>query len=126
MSTFLPVKDYMHRTRRNQLIFDYRDPLKSIFSCYQMYILNHLAFKLLFIFLIFGAYHSEHNLISLQEFTKNLGSRTVAYLNVDISVEGNYTFRLKSTPTLYESVFSATKRVSMDSVILISTDEISY
>lgn len=91
-----------------------------------MYILNHLAFKLLFIFLIFGACHSEHNLISLQEFTKNLGSRTVAYLNVDISVEGNYTFRLKSTPTLYESVFSATKRVSMDSVILISTDEISY
>ncbi|XP_063958983.1 N-acetylated-alpha-linked acidic dipeptidase 2-like [Lytechinus pictus] len=57
----------------------------------------------------------EYSLIGstewVEEFVKNLGSRTVAYLNVDISVEGNYTFRLKSTPNLYEAVFSATKNV---------------
>ncbi|XP_030854933.1 N-acetylated-alpha-linked acidic dipeptidase 2 isoform X2 [Strongylocentrotus purpuratus] len=57
----------------------------------------------------------EYSLIGstewVEEFTKNLGSRTVAYLNIDISVEGNYTFRLKSTPNLYEAVFSATKNV---------------
>ncbi|XP_071510701.1 N-acetylated-alpha-linked acidic dipeptidase 2-like [Diadema antillarum] len=57
----------------------------------------------------------EYSLIGstewVEEFTKNLASRAVAYLNVDISVEGNYTFRLKSTPNLQEAVFSATKRV---------------
>ena len=48
-----------------------------------------------------------------QEFIKNLGSRTVAYLNVDISVQGNYTFRLKSIPSIKEAVFSATKKVCL-------------
>ena len=46
-----------------------------------------------------------------QEFAKTLGKRAVAYLNVDISVQGNYTFRAKSTPNLFSAIYEATKQV---------------
>ena len=46
-----------------------------------------------------------------QEFAKNLGSRTVAYLNVD-NIPGNYTFRARATPNLLQAIFQATKNVS--------------
>lgn len=58
----------------------------------------------------------EHSLIGstewAEEFARTIGERAVAYINVDIAVQGNYTFRLKATPNLYDAVFDATKKVS--------------
>ncbi|XP_072031805.1 N-acetylated-alpha-linked acidic dipeptidase 2-like isoform X2 [Amphiura filiformis] len=56
----------------------------------------------------------EYSLIGstewVEEFSKNLGSRAVAYLNVD-NIPGNYTFRAKATPNLLQTIFEATKYV---------------
>ena len=42
---------------------------------------------------------------------KVLEARSVAYLNVDISVQGNYTFQAKAAPSLRDLIFDATKLV---------------
>ncbi|XP_022097951.1 N-acetylated-alpha-linked acidic dipeptidase 2-like [Acanthaster planci] len=57
----------------------------------------------------------EYSLIGstewVEEFSKILGGRAVAYLNVDISVQGNYTFRAKATPNLFNAIYEAAKQV---------------
>ncbi|XP_046552048.1 N-acetylated-alpha-linked acidic dipeptidase 2-like [Haliotis rubra] len=47
----------------------------------------------------------------VQKYVKNLLNRAVAYLNVDIAVEGNYTLDVMGTPLLYETAVEAAKRV---------------
>ncbi|XP_067685762.1 N-acetylated-alpha-linked acidic dipeptidase 2-like [Haliotis asinina] len=47
----------------------------------------------------------------VQKYVKNLLNRAVAYLNVDIAVEGNYTLDVMGTPILYQTAVEATKRV---------------
>ncbi|XP_071788904.1 N-acetylated-alpha-linked acidic dipeptidase 2-like [Asterias amurensis] len=65
------------------------------------------------VFCSWGA--EEYSLIGstewVEEFAKTLGKRAVAYLNVDISVQGNYTFRAKSTPNLFSAIYEAAKQV---------------
>ncbi|KAH3845996.1 hypothetical protein DPMN_088291, partial [Dreissena polymorpha] len=48
----------------------------------------------------------------VEHYTKVLGARAVAYLNVDIAVEGNFSLRALGTPLLYQSVYSAARKVS--------------
>lgn len=47
----------------------------------------------------------------VEEMEKVLGSRTVAYLNVDIAVEGNSTLRALATPILHKLLFAAARKV---------------
>jgi len=47
-----------------------------------------------------------------QEYFNVLQQRAVAYLNVDIAVSGNYTFRAKSTPLLMDKLYDITKRTA--------------
>ncbi|XP_046330416.2 N-acetylated-alpha-linked acidic dipeptidase 2-like isoform X2 [Haliotis rufescens] len=47
----------------------------------------------------------------VQKYVKNLLTRAVAYLNVDIAVEGNYTLDVMGTPLLYQTAVEAAKRV---------------
>eukprot|EP00794_Sanderia_malayensis_P015765 gene15765-17356_t len=47
----------------------------------------------------------------VEEHQSILRERAVAYLNVDIAVEGNYTVRLRGTPELDNAFFDATKKV---------------
>ncbi|XP_077861865.1 N-acetylated-alpha-linked acidic dipeptidase 2-like [Saccoglossus kowalevskii] len=67
--------------------------------------------------LVFGSWGAEeYGLIGstewVEEFVQNLAARTVAYLNVDIATSGDFTFVAKSTPLLYEAIYSATKKVT--------------
>jgi len=47
----------------------------------------------------------------LQEFHKELNTRAVAYINVDIAVLGNHTFRGAGVYSLSDLVFEASKTV---------------
>ncbi|XP_041370396.1 putative N-acetylated-alpha-linked acidic dipeptidase [Gigantopelta aegis] len=47
----------------------------------------------------------------VQHYIKNLRERAVAYLNIDIAVQGNYTLRATGTPLLIRAMFDATKKV---------------
>lgn len=47
-----------------------------------------------------------------EQFAKQLSDRTVAYLNVDMAIEGNYTLRTKSTPLLTDVVFESAKKIA--------------
>ncbi|XP_071506212.1 N-acetylated-alpha-linked acidic dipeptidase 2-like [Diadema antillarum] len=47
----------------------------------------------------------------VEEYQKVLGERAVAYINTDIAVNGNNTFRAKTTPLLQQALFEATKKV---------------
>ncbi|XP_033735883.1 N-acetylated-alpha-linked acidic dipeptidase 2-like [Pecten maximus] len=47
----------------------------------------------------------------VEQYVKNLGSRSVAYVNVDIAVTGNFSFRASGTPLMYQSMFDATRQV---------------
>ncbi|CAK8692127.1 unnamed protein product [Clavelina lepadiformis] len=66
------------------------------------------------VFCSWGA--EEYGLIGstewVEEFEKELQFRAVAYLNVDISVQGNYSFRGVGASGLRDVVFEATKLVS--------------
>ncbi|XP_071551849.1 N-acetylated-alpha-linked acidic dipeptidase 2-like isoform X3 [Panulirus ornatus] len=46
-----------------------------------------------------------------EQFGKQLSDRTVAYLNVDMAIEGNNTLRTKSTPLLADVIFESAKKV---------------
>jgi len=48
---------------------------------------------------------------SFQHFSKILGQRAVAYLNLDMLLEGTDFLRFKVTPMLYPVVISASKKV---------------
>ncbi|XP_006149925.1 N-acetylated-alpha-linked acidic dipeptidase-like protein [Tupaia chinensis] len=65
------------------------------------------------VFASWGA--EEFGLIGSTEFTEEffskLQERTVAYINVDISVFANATFRAQGTPPVQSVIFSATKEV---------------
>ncbi|KAK7502667.1 hypothetical protein BaRGS_00005917 [Batillaria attramentaria] len=45
------------------------------------------------------------------QYVKSLGARAVAYANIDIAVQGNYSLRALGTPLLYRSIFEAAKKV---------------
>ncbi|XP_071484102.1 putative N-acetylated-alpha-linked acidic dipeptidase [Diadema antillarum] len=47
----------------------------------------------------------------VEEYQKVLGERAVAYINTDVAVDGNNTFRAKTTPLLQQALFEATKKV---------------
>ncbi|XP_065559733.1 putative N-acetylated-alpha-linked acidic dipeptidase [Artemia franciscana] len=57
----------------------------------------------------------EYGLIGSTEWVeqnrKILEKQAVAYINVDIAVEGNYTLYAKSVPMLYKTVIEATKKI---------------
>ncbi|XP_062053752.1 aminopeptidase NAALADL1 [Lepus europaeus] len=66
--------------------------------------------------IVFGSWGSEEfGLIGSTEFTEEffskLQERTVAYINVDISVFANATLRVQGTPPIQSVVFSATREV---------------
>nr|XP_045748663.1 N-acetylated-alpha-linked acidic dipeptidase 2 [Mirounga angustirostris] len=46
------------------------------------------------------------------ENAKTLQERSVAYINSDSSIEGNYTLRVDCTPLLYQLVYKLTKEIS--------------
>ncbi|CAG2102362.1 unnamed protein product [Medioppia subpectinata] len=48
----------------------------------------------------------------VEEYQKLLASQAVAYINVDIAVNGNYSFQAEAVPLLYSTVWEATKAVS--------------
>ncbi|XP_052057708.1 N-acetylated-alpha-linked acidic dipeptidase 2-like [Mytilus californianus] len=47
----------------------------------------------------------------VEQYVKNLAERSLAYLNVDHALEGNFSLRAQSTPLLYDVIFSAAKKV---------------
>ncbi|XP_071079774.1 N-acetylated-alpha-linked acidic dipeptidase 2-like [Haliotis cracherodii] len=47
----------------------------------------------------------------VEQYRKNLKERAVAYLNVDISMQGNDTIRALGTPLLYRATYEAAKKV---------------
>ncbi|KAM4701185.1 putative N-acetylated-alpha-linked acidic dipeptidase [Discoglossus pictus] len=47
-----------------------------------------------------------------EENVKILQERTVAYINADSSVEGNYTLRIDCTPLMYQLVYNLTKEIA--------------
>ncbi|XP_014674344.1 PREDICTED: N-acetylated-alpha-linked acidic dipeptidase 2-like isoform X2 [Priapulus caudatus] len=57
----------------------------------------------------------EHGLIGSTEWVedklKSLVNRALVYLNVDIAVQGNFSIRALGTPTMYQSLFDAAKKV---------------
>uniref|UniRef100_A0A8C5Q5G0 Aminopeptidase NAALADL1 n=1 Tax=Leptobrachium leishanense TaxID=445787 RepID=A0A8C5Q5G0_9ANUR len=66
--------------------------------------------------IIFGSWGAEeHGLIGstefAEEFYSKLRERTIAYINVDISVFANATLRVQGTPPAQDVVFQATKEV---------------
>lgn len=65
------------------------------------------------VFCSWGA--EEHGLIGstewVEELVKILGTRAVAYLNVDIAVEGNTTLMASGTPNLYKLLHESAKKV---------------
>lgn len=66
--------------------------------------------------LVFCAWGSEeYGLVASVEWTeqfgKQLADRTIAYLNVDMAIEGNYTLRTKSAPLLNDIIFESTKKI---------------
>ncbi|XP_077990166.1 putative N-acetylated-alpha-linked acidic dipeptidase [Glandiceps talaboti] len=65
------------------------------------------------VFCSWGA--EEYGLIGssewVEEFAKNLGARSVAYLNVDVAVAGDFELSIKSSPLLYQTIYRATKKI---------------
>ncbi|XP_023932658.1 N-acetylated-alpha-linked acidic dipeptidase 2-like [Lingula anatina] len=65
------------------------------------------------IFCSWGA--EEYGLIGswewVENFVKNLNQRAVAYLNVDIAVQGNYSMRASSTPSLHKIIYESSKKI---------------
>ncbi|XP_071079773.1 N-acetylated-alpha-linked acidic dipeptidase 2-like [Haliotis cracherodii] len=47
----------------------------------------------------------------VEQYQKNLRERAVAYVNVDISMQGNDTIRALGTPLLYRATYEAAKKV---------------
>lgn len=56
-----------------------------------------------------------------QQQLKNLGDRAVAYLNVDIAVEGMQALSAAGVPLLYDIVYDAAKKVSMAHIIKVAS-----
>ncbi|KAL4238328.1 hypothetical protein ACF0H5_003039 [Mactra antiquata] len=56
----------------------------------------------------------------IEHYTKNIGSRAIAYLNVDIAVAGNFTFRALGTPMLFKPLYSAASKVTNPNITEIN------
>lgn len=48
-----------------------------------------------------------------EENSRLLQERSVAYINADSSIEGNYTLRVDCTPLMYSLVYNLTKEVKV-------------
>ncbi|XP_070181932.1 putative N-acetylated-alpha-linked acidic dipeptidase [Littorina saxatilis] len=46
-----------------------------------------------------------------EQYVKTLGARAVAYVNIDIAVQGNYSLQASATPLMYRTIFEASKKV---------------
>ncbi|KAF2361473.1 PA domain, partial [Trinorchestia longiramus] len=46
-----------------------------------------------------------------QQFSRQLMDRAVAYLNIDMAVNGNYTFRAQASPLIRDIIYNITKQV---------------
>ncbi|XP_025105253.1 putative N-acetylated-alpha-linked acidic dipeptidase [Pomacea canaliculata] len=46
-----------------------------------------------------------------EQYVKSLGARAVAYVNIDIAVEGNNSLRAAGTPLMYRALYEAAKKV---------------
>ncbi|XP_038053369.1 putative N-acetylated-alpha-linked acidic dipeptidase [Patiria miniata] len=67
--------------------------------------------------IMFGSWGAEeYGLIGsnewVEEYAKNLGARTVAYLNQDIAVKGTFVLEIAGTPNLYNAIYSAARKVA--------------
>ena len=49
--------------------------------------------------------------IVFQEHVKILSERAVAYLNIDIAIQGNFTVRGGGVPLLEEAIYTVAKKV---------------
>jgi N-acetylated-alpha-linked acidic dipeptidase len=49
----------------------------------------------------------------VEEFNKKLIKNSIAYLNMDIGVQGNYSFTAKSNPLLFNLIYNVTKNIKM-------------
>ncbi|KAG0725840.1 N-acetylated-alpha-linked acidic dipeptidase 2 [Chionoecetes opilio] len=47
----------------------------------------------------------------VEQFSTQLSNRVVAYLNVDMAIEGNYTLRTKAAPLLTEAIYESSKKI---------------
>lgn len=47
----------------------------------------------------------------VEEFGKTITERTVAYVNCDLAITGNYTFRGRSTPNFFNLLYDVTKKI---------------
>ncbi|KAH3853007.1 hypothetical protein DPMN_095530 [Dreissena polymorpha] len=47
----------------------------------------------------------------VEHYTKTLGARAIAYLNLDVVVQGNFSLLARGTPMIHNSLFAATKMV---------------
>lgn len=65
------------------------------------------------LFLSWGA--EEYGLIGstewVEEFNKKLSVNSIAYLNMDIAVQGNYSITIDSSPLLHELIYDVTKKI---------------
>ncbi|XP_077990909.1 N-acetylated-alpha-linked acidic dipeptidase 2-like [Glandiceps talaboti] len=48
----------------------------------------------------------------VEEFAQNLGARSIAYLNIDSAVTGDWSMTAKSSPLLRQAIFNAAKKVT--------------
>lgn len=66
--------------------------------------------------IVFGSWGAEeYGIIGVtewvEEYTKSLGARAVAYVNVDYAFDGNFSFYAEGTPLLFSPVIKATKSI---------------
>ncbi|XP_021351946.1 glutamate carboxypeptidase 2-like [Mizuhopecten yessoensis] len=47
----------------------------------------------------------------VEQYVKNLAARSVAYVNLDTAVIGNFSLRASGTPLMYQSIYHATRQV---------------
>ena len=52
-----------------------------------------------------------------QEHGKILSERAVAYLNIDIAIERNYTIRGEGVPLIEEAIYTVAKKVNIGNCV---------
>ena len=60
----------------------------------------------------FVSLQNNHFSYKFQEHVKILHERAVAYLNVDVAVQRNFTLRGEGSPLLQEAIFNVARKVS--------------
>ena len=51
----------------------------------------------------------------MQEFNKKLSANGVAYLNLDIAVQGNYSFTTRASSLIHDIIYNVTKKIQQTS-----------